>query len=83
MISFVIQLHEINWKKSVGKLKNERMDAACFLYDVSNPDSFAKIAKLYQVSFHQILRFKVNPLYLHIHTSFIFTHSIVIFYVLL
>jgi len=44
---FVI-LNEVSWKKSVEKLKNERMDVACFLYDVSKPDSFAKIARLYQ-----------------------------------
>eukprot|EP00794_Sanderia_malayensis_P009117 gene9117-10090_t len=43
-----LMLHEIDWKKSLNKLNTDNYDVACFLFDISKPNSFGKLAKLHQ-----------------------------------
>lgn len=50
------QLHEIEWEGSGLLLHDRRCDVACFLYDVTDPLSFAQVVELREVCVGLLLR---------------------------
>lgn len=50
MISLLLQLEEIPFELAEEKLLAQKHDTTCYLYDVTDTNSFAKIAELHKVS---------------------------------